>query len=206
MVHIVTKANKQRFANELDEMYRDRKRVFVDWLKWKIPVINDTYEIDRFDNDEAVYLLETDGSGHHLASIRLLPTVQPHLLSEVFFSLCDGPVPSGANIWELTRFCVSPKVSKAEGHRLMNLMWTSVVEYAVSHSIVQYTCVTHIAFLAQILSAGWDTKPLGLPKIIDDGLVGAVLFRISPKTLEDAKDRYGYRASVFDSERQYEAA
>ena len=198
MVHIVTKANKRRFSIELDEMYRHRKRVFVDWLKWRIPVANGTHEIDPFDDDEAVYLLEIDRQGRHLASIRLLPTERPHLLSEVFPQLCEGPIPRGDEVWELTRFCVSPDVPKHDTLRLMNLMWTSVVEYAVANRITQYTCVTHMAFLSQILSAGWDTMPLGLPKMVDDGLVGAVLFRVSRATLEEARRRYGYRASVFE--------
>ena len=200
VVHIVTKANRNQFARELDDMYRDRKRVFVDWLKWKIPTVNGTHEIDRFDGDEAVYLLETDRAGQHLASIRLLPTTKPHLFSEVFPQLCEGPVPSGSNIWELTRFCVSPDMVKTDGQRLMNLMWTSVVEYALSHGIAQYSCVTHIAFLSTILSAGWDTTPLGLPQMVDDGLVGAVLFKIWPETLAEARRRYGYRTSVFEAE------
>ncbi len=204
MVHIVTRTNKQSFAAELDEMFRDRKRVFIDWLKWKIPSVNGTHEIDSFDNDAATYLIETDGRGHHLASIRLLPTVKPHLFSEVFSQLCDGPVPAGPDIWELTRFCVSPDAMKTDGHRLMNLMWTSVVEFAVRRGITQYSCVTHMAFLSQILSAGWDTTPLGLPQMVDGGLVGAVLFKISAKTLDEARARYGYHASVFEP--QSEAA
>jgi acyl-homoserine lactone synthase len=204
LVHIVTRSNKRLFSTELDEMFRHRKRVFVDWLKWKIPVVNGTHEFDRFDNEEAVYLLEIDKEGRHLASIRLLPTSQPHLLSEVFSNLCDGPIPTGLDTWELTRFCVSPDVPKADAIRLMNLMWTSVVEYAVANRITRYTCVTHMAFLSQILTAGWDTEPLGLPKIVDDGLIGAVLFRLSSKTLTEARRRYGYRTSVFEP--QFEAA
>lgn len=174
------------------------KRVFVDRLKWRIPVVNGTHEVDRFDDDEAVYLLEIDCHGRHLASIRLLPTERPHLLSVVFPKLGDGPIPTGDDIWELTRFCVSPDVPKSDAIRLMNLMWTSVVEYAVANRIAQHSCITHMAFLTQILSAGWDTMPLGLPKVVDDGLVGAVLFRVSTKTLEEACRRFGYRASVFE--------
>jgi N-acyl-L-homoserine lactone synthetase len=204
LVHIVTRTNKHNFASELDGMFRDRKRVFIDWLKWRIPSVNGTHEIDTFDNDDAIYLIESDGRGRHLASIRLLPTVKPHLFSEVFSKLCDGPLPTGPDTWELTRFCVSPDVMKTDGLRLMNLMWTSVVEFAVSRGIAQYTCVTHMAFLSQILSAGWDTKPLGLPQMVDGGLVGAVLFRLSPDTLREAHRRYGYNATVF--EQQSEAA
>jgi N-acyl-L-homoserine lactone synthetase len=204
LVQIITKANRSQFVAELDGMHRDRKRVFVDWLKWSIPVTEGTHEIDQFDTDDAVYLIESDGSGRHLASIRLLRTSQPHLLADVFPNLCDGPIPVGSHIWELTRFCVAPDMIRTDGVRLMNLMWTSVVEYAVLNHIAQYTCVTHMAFLSQILSAGWDTTPLGLPKMVDGGLIGAVLFRISPATLQEARSRYGYQSSVFEA--QSEAA
>lgn len=204
MVHIVTSANRASFMTTLDGMYRDRKRVFVDWLKWKIPVSNGVYEIDRFDDEDAIYLVESDSHGRHLASIRLLPTTKPHLFSEVFPQLCDGPVPSGPDVYELTRFCVSPEMVKSDGVRLMNLMWTSVVEFAVTHDIARYSCVTHMAFLSQILSAGWDAEPLGPPQIVDGGLVGAVLFKIWPETLVESRRRYGYRTSVFAP--QFEAA
>jgi len=206
MVHIVTKRNKWRYAVPLDGMHRDRKRVFVDWLKWNIPVTDGTHEIDQFDTDDAVYLIETDGHDKHLASIRLLPTMQPHLLADVFPDLCEGPVPRGQAVWELTRFCVSPDMLKTDGRRLMNLMWTSVVEFAVRYDIAEYTCVTHMAFLSQILSAGWDTKPLGLPKMVDGGLIGAVLFKISPETLQESRSRFGYETSVFEPQQRWEAA
>src|SRR6266478_4480329 len=139
MVHIVRHDNRHLFVEELDGMYRDRKRVFVDWLKWNMPVTDDVYEIDQFDTDDAVYLIEADRHGRHLASIRLLPTSKPHLLSEVFSELCDGPVPRGRHVWEMTRFCVSPDRVKVDGKRLMNLMWTSSVEFAVRNRIAEYS-------------------------------------------------------------------
>ena len=206
LVHIVTRSNKRLFSLEFEGMYRDRKRVFVDWLKWKIPVTDGKYEIDQFDSDNAVYLIESDVYGRHLASIRLLPTTKPHLLADVFPALCDGPVPRGDRIWELTRFCVSPDEIKRDGKRLMNLMWTASVEFAVEHGISEFTCVTHMAFLSQILSAGWDTTPLGLPKEVDGGLIGAVLFRISEETLTESRRRHGYASTVFEPARRSEAA
>jgi len=206
MVHIVRHDNRHLFVEELDGMYRDRKRVFVDWLKWNIPVTADVYEIDQFDTDDAVYLIESDRQGRHLASIRLLPTSKPHLLSEVFSDLCEGPIPRGRDVWELTRFCVSPDRIKVDGKRLMNLMWTSSVEFAVSNRISEYSCVTHLAFLSQILAAGWDTTPLGLPKMVDGAPVGAVLFRISEQTLSESYSRFGFSGSVFEPDRRLQVA
>ena len=38
-------------------MHRDRKKIFVDALKWDVPVVDGQYEIDQFDTDDAIYLL-----------------------------------------------------------------------------------------------------------------------------------------------------
>ena len=85
-------------------------------------------------------------------------------------------------------------------------MWIASVEYAISNRITHYTCVTHIQFLSQILAAGWETEPLGLPQTIDGVAMGAVLFKITPATLEESRKRFGCRGSVFETERIVEAA
>jgi N-acyl-L-homoserine lactone synthetase len=92
-------------------MLRDRKRVFVDLLKWKLAVVDDEYEIDQFDHAGAVYLICSDADGNHRGSLRLLPTTAPHILGSLFPDLCDGPVPTGPNVYELTRGCFSPRIS-----------------------------------------------------------------------------------------------
>jgi len=199
MVRIITASNSSLHSTELDGMYRDRKRVFVDRLKWKIPVVDGVREIDSFDNADAVYLLTSEVlTRKHIASLRLLPTDRPHLFSTVFSNLCEGPIPTGKGTFELTRFCVSPDVSKADAHKFRDLMWVACVEYAVTHEIHRYTCVTHMQFLSQILAAGWEAEPLGLPQEIDGGQVGALLLHITPETLADARRRYGYRAPVLE--------
>jgi acyl-homoserine lactone synthase len=41
-----------------------------------------------------------------------------------------------------------------------------------------------MAFLSQLLSAGWRCDPLGLPQMVDGALVGAVEIGISPETYQ----------------------
>jgi N-acyl-L-homoserine lactone synthetase len=205
LVAIVTGAGDVRHTALIDSMHRDRKRVFVDWLHWNVPVTDGKYEIDQFDTSDAVYLVEACGH-RHLASIRLLPTTKPHLMSEVFPVLCAEGVPTGSDVWELTRFCISPDVEKTEAYRLRDLMWTASVEYALTHGIRKLTCATHLQFLSQILAAGWETEPLGLPQVIDGAAVGAVLFRITTATLEESRRRYGFVRSVFERDLQPQAA
>src|SRR5579885_1097919 len=54
----------------LREMFEERKRVFVDLLKWDVPVLVDRYEIDQFDTEDAAYLVITGERGRHRASAR----------------------------------------------------------------------------------------------------------------------------------------
>ena len=51
----------------------------------------DRLEKDRFDTDEAIYLLLTKDDGTVVGAHRLLPTMGPHLLSDIVPELLRGP-------------------------------------------------------------------------------------------------------------------
>src|SRR4051794_36625705 len=87
-------------------MFRARKEVFADLLKWNVPVLAGEYEIDQFDDAHAAYVIVSGEDGRHRASARLLPTARPHILGSLFPELCAGPVPTGVDIFEITRFCL----------------------------------------------------------------------------------------------------
>src|SRR5690554_3010471 len=65
----------------LRSMFEARKKVFVDLLKWDLPVLDGRFEVDQFDTPEAVYLVLTDESANHRASARLLRTDRSHILA-----------------------------------------------------------------------------------------------------------------------------
>ncbi len=60
MVYAISHANRFQFGQELDTMFRDRKRVFVDRLKWNVPVVDGIYEKDQFDTEDATYIVCAD--------------------------------------------------------------------------------------------------------------------------------------------------
>jgi N-acyl-L-homoserine lactone synthetase len=207
VVHIVTNLNRGRFKRQIDQMHRDRKRLFVDRLKWDVSVIDGEFEIDEFDTDRAIYLIETDPTtARHVASVRFLPTTQPHILSTVFSSLCDGPVPIGEDILELTRLCVSPDLAKSAAVSMCHHMWIASVEFALLFGISRYTGVSQAQFLSSLLSSGWEIEPLGLPRDIDGQITGAVAMPITPDTLRRARARFGYRYPVLEVIPQTQAA
>jgi acyl-homoserine lactone synthase len=83
-------------------MFEARKRVFVDLLKWDVPVLEDRYEVDQFDDEHATYLIVPDEDGGHAGSARLLPTLRPHILDTLFPDLCAAPPPRGHDMLEIT--------------------------------------------------------------------------------------------------------
>jgi len=153
-------------------MFAERKRVFVDLLRWDIPVIGGCYEIDQFDNERAVYIVIAGKDGCHLASARLLPTTVPHILDSVFPELCEGAAPTGRHILEITRFCLSRDLRARERLEARNQLISALVDYALAHQVASFTGVAEWPWFQQILGFGWDCRPFGLPTPADGrGLV-----------------------------------
>ncbi len=189
MIQLVTRDDRALFERELDEMFRERKKVFVDRLGWEVPVVDGEFEIDQFDTEHAVYLIAKDAAGVQLGSCRLLPTSRPHLMSEVFPHLCERGVPTGEDIWEITRMCTTE--AAPEPRRIRQRLMIAMVEYALLYGIKRFTLVSHMAYLSAILAIGMDCDPLGLPQTFGDQTVGALAINITPETLAYLRKRAG---------------
>lgn len=160
-------------AHALRAMFAARKRVFIDLLRWDLPVLADKYEVDQFDNQQADYLILLDENGEHRASTRLLRTDTPHILRDMFPVLCPGPIPSGPTTREITRFCLDPRLTAAERKVARNELVTALVQYALRNGVTDYTGVAGLAWYRQIRTFGWQCRTLG-DAVMHDGqfLVG----------------------------------
>jgi acyl-homoserine lactone synthase len=163
-------------------MFEARKQVFVDLLKWDVPVLEGRYEIDQFDDEHARYLILTDRAGRHLASTRLLPTSRPHILDSFYASLCEGTPPRSPRIFEITRFCLDRRIGASRRRQARDLLVTTLVRFALANEIERYTAIAEVAWLQQILAFGWRCMPLGLPKKIGGVALGAVAMEIDHET------------------------
>ncbi len=192
MVHVVDAANSAKFAHVLDQMYRDRARVVGDTLAAGFPQAHPIGGRDCFDTAKATYLVHTDPEGsRHLGSVRLLPTTEPHLLSVVGRTLCECGSPVAKDIWELSWFCVSPNLPRSEDAWTRALLQLAIGEFAASRGIRQFSFLLCTEFLPAIMAAGWNAKPLGLPKRVGNLMIGAVLFTLMPDTLGRMRRQMG---------------
>lgn len=183
MAIIIETGSKPAFNERtLRAMFEDRRHVFVDLLKWDLPVLDGRFELDQFDDEHATYLVIADEDGDHLGSARLLPTTREHILGSLFAQLCASPPPRGPDVFEITRFCLSRRQNAAMRRQTRNQLVSALAWYALESGIRTYTGVAEIAWLQQILAFGWDCRPLGLPVRLECGTLGALAIEITPDT------------------------
>ena len=185
MIPLSTRAHHAPGKAALRAMFAARKRVFIDLLKWDLPVLGGQYELDQFDTPDAHYLILLDGTtGRHRASARLLPTVKAHLLADHYSHLCDDGVPRGPTVREISRFCLDRDQDAAARRAARNQLVTALVDHALREGITDFTGVADEAWLVQVLQFGWQCETLG-PTIVDRGArLGALRIRIDAHTIE----------------------
>lgn len=179
---IIESGTAQPGHGTLRAMFEDRKSVFVDLLKWDVPVLADRFEVDGFDDEHALYVIVADVDGDHLGSARLLPTDRPHILRDLFAGLCAGPPPQGSDVFEITRFCLSRRQDAASRLRTRNQLVSALAWHALETGIRTYTGVAEMAWLQQVLAFGWACRPLGPPVPHGSGLLAGLAIEITPDT------------------------
>lgn len=172
---------------QLRAMFAARKSVFVDLLKWDLPVLADRYEIDQFDTPDAQYLILLDADGKHRASARLLPSERPHLLGDLYAHLCRRGVPRGPTILEISRFCLDREQDAASRRAARNQLVTALVEHALREGITDYTGIADEDWFRQILGFGWRCEALGEPGEDCGARLTALHIHIDEHTLDGLK-------------------
>lgn len=190
MIIFVNHQNRSRYENLLHQMHVQRRKVFVDQISWDLNV-EDGLEIDSFDTEDTYYLLAADGNEDVLrGSVRLNPTIKPHLMSELFSGLCGEEVPRDHNTWEISRLCFNPALKdKEERNVAMREIVLSILECGLLFGWRRLTMVVGTALLPYCLRCGWNLTPLGIPKLDKDDLIAAFAISVSPSGLQAVRAR-----------------
>jgi N-acyl-L-homoserine lactone synthetase len=182
MLHLIRLGTRPAPDGVLRAMFAARKSVFVDLLKWDVPVLGGQYEVDQFDNLHASYLVLADTDGRHLGSARLLPTLRPHILDSFYPMLCEEGAPRGSDIYEVTRFCLDRGLRAKERRDVRDTLVMALAEHALASGIAAYSAIAEMGWLQQILAFGWRCSPLGLPQTIEGSMLGALRIEIDADT------------------------
>ncbi|UUV43253.1 hypothetical protein RCCWILLIS_81 [Rhodobacter phage RcCWillis] len=108
-------------SEELIEIFKVRKRQFVDVLQWPLPIVGSALEVDQFDNENAVYC-RAKRDGKTVFSVRML--AREHSMVAALWPDLLQHIP--ANYTEISRLClhdpsVDPEWKRAVAPMLVTL-------------------------------------------------------------------------------------
>lgn len=180
-------------ANDREGMFRLRYETFRVRLGWDVETTDDGLEIDQFDGDNSNYILARSPGDEIDACWRLLPTLGPNMLRDVFPQLLAGqPAPAAADVWELSRFALATdRLAAAEqagnyqlsfGPLSVKLM-AEAARFAKAQGIVRYVTVTTAAIERMLKKQGLHIHRLGPPVKIGNVLTLACFIEVDSMTL-----------------------
>jgi acyl-homoserine lactone synthase len=174
-IHVVQKHNRHLYESHFDPYFRLRHDIYVKQRKWMALDRPDGREIDQFDTEDAVYLFCLD-EGQLIGAMRAIPTLSPTLLSDIFPDLSiRGPIQQ-PDVYELSRVFVIPeRRGEHAGPRIETMLLTAIMEYGISIGLTGFSIVLESWWLTRFERCGWKAHPLGLPQMMDDMAVLAVL-------------------------------
>jgi acyl homoserine lactone synthase len=193
MIRIVTKDNAERHISNLYEMHRIRKTVFKDRLGWDVTVSGEL-EFDEYDALGPSYLLSIDRYGTLNGCVRLLPTIGPNMLRDIFPSfVTKAAVPRSERVWEASRFAVSGKTTAAEAGLSQTTydLLIGVLKFGLSNGISTIACVVDVRMERVLRRAGWQLERLGPAHRIGNTIAMAGQLAVSAQILRQLEARVG---------------
>lgn len=153
-------------SGKLEGMFKLRHEVFKERLDWEVGSASGK-ERDMFDDLDPVYIV-CEHEGDVLGSWRLLPTVGPYMLKNVFPELLYGmPAPEAPDVWEISRFAVSKRVVGNESlgtiKTVTNMLLEQLFTFAARRNISRIVAVADVRFERILGRAGLLTQRFGPP-------------------------------------------
>lgn len=192
MIDVIGPWNRMHHQDTLEDMFRLRHQVFVEEMGWELPLARNGRETDQFDTARTIYLVYRDEDGEVAGSMRLIPSVLPHVLGDVFPELCSGPVPRGPAIFESSRSCISRKARRKDPKGMIwGALSCGMIEYAMLRELDFITAVMDRRMVEMARVANWHLSPLGPERQIAGGGVVAVTMPIDTHALDTVRLQRG---------------
>lgn len=177
-VHVVTEANRDLYAREIDQFFHERHRVFVQEKNWRDDD-GTNQEVDQFDTDDATYLIGIEG-GRVMSGTRLVPTDRPNLTCDVFGHLCNlsGPI-RDPRVADWTRGFISPEYRERGIGPIKGQFCSAVMEFCLAEGIAWVGGLQDAYWLRLWRHFGWHVEPAGTPSKIERRLCVVAYMEVS---------------------------
>jgi acyl homoserine lactone synthase len=203
MIRLVNGMDYTNHGDELDQMFRLRKRIFADRLKWDVGIFG-YYEIDRYDMLKPLYVLAMDDAGERvLGSLRLLPTTGPNMLADTFYDLLpDGKPIHSPLVWESSRYCVDTEAANALGAKGLSFttaeLLLALCEIGINAGLEYIVTVIDLRMERILRRLQCMGDRIGEPRVYGNVTALAGLWETTPAMLLKLKSTSGISESVLE--------
>ncbi len=197
MICIYTSSQLAENSKVWADVHRLRHKVFVEEMGWESLRKPDGLEVDQFDHEDAIHHVAMR-DGCVVGYQRMLPTTQPHLLTDVMPEICQVENPVGPDIYELTRYCVAPGCR--DGRRGMSTVGSELIAGLVEWGLATGNRKAIIEFepmwVLRALQLQFLAQPLGYQHQIGNQQIVATLLTFNERTLNTIRTARGSHEPV----------
>ncbi|MCK3777375.1 acyl-homoserine-lactone synthase [Ensifer sesbaniae] len=211
MIRILNGKTRAQHPQAVDEMFRLRKRVFHDFLKWDVQTDGE-WEIDNYDKANPLYVLSyAPDTGRLRGSLRLLPTLGPNMLDDTFpILLGDNPEIRSASVWESSRFCIEPDISQDRASNQVTVaaaeLMCGVGELGLASGISHIVTVTDVFLERMFRRMGCPGERIAEPHRIGSVFAVAVAWEVTESLLQRMKAVAAIEGTVLERPMSLETA
>jgi acyl homoserine lactone synthase len=211
MIRILNGKTRAQHPAAVDDMFRLRKRVFHDFLKWDVQTEGD-WEIDNYDQANPLYVLSyAPDTGRLRGALRLLPTLGPNMLDDTFpILLGDNPEIRSASVWESSRFCIEPEISQDRASNQVTVaaaeLMCGVGELGLASGISHIVTVTDVFLERMFRRMGCPGERIAEPHRIGSVFAVAVAWEVTPDLLTRMKAVAAIEGTVLERPMSLETA
>jgi acyl-homoserine lactone synthase len=196
-IHIVDASNRAIYHDLIEEHFRIRHDIYVGERGWADLERSDGREVDQFDTETATYLLGITPKGRVVAGSRLVPSLEPHLLSDVFPHLAERGVPRAADIFEWTRVFVIPELrNPGSPCSAAGVVYCGILEFCLQQGIRQLSIVCEDYWFDRLASLGWHPKRLGPSYDHRGSKIVGLITSVTQTALSTTRQSYGITDTV----------
>lgn len=211
MIKILNASNRHLHQEDMAQMFRLRKKVFHDMLRWDVQIEGD-FEIDGYDQANPIYVLSHDPqTGQLRGALRLLPTLGPNMLDDTFpVLLGTNPPIRSAEIWESSRFCIEPEISQDRASNQVTIaaaeLMCGVGELGLASGLSHIVTVTDVFLERMFRRMGCAGERIAEPHKIGSVHAVAIAWEVSEDLLTRMKAVAEIGSSVLERPMSLEQA
>jgi len=191
MLHVVTAENRHLYRAQLWEMFRIRKRHYVDERGWTELCSFRGAELDDSDDERAVYLMVLDRTEDLRGFVRIRPTDDRSILVDKFPYLIDpSQLPlKGPETWEGARIWFD--ATAGDVHAGMHRLLTGAAEHILRSGGQRLLAFLDVHNFPHLADGALEFKMTGPPAPYRYGVMVGVKHEVSEDQVARMRDSLG---------------